>query len=130
MTHIRKISAFAALAIPLMLAACGGEPEEPEQPQPQEQPVIEGDPALVGALGDEIMIDPDLVGQNRAGLAFDIATEEVAQHGHRVRDFDDHLTGIKFRLGFLWIGGGFDWGRGLADERRRFRRDQHFAGER
>jgi hypothetical protein len=45
----------------LLLAACG------EGEAPHAQP--EEDPAMVGALDDLLMVDPDLVGQNRASNA-------------------------------------------------------------
>lgn len=57
----RKASALLALAL---LAACGGEPDQAEKPEQR-------DPAVTGALGDQIMVDPDLAGQNEvdAGLS-------------------------------------------------------------
>jgi hypothetical protein len=53
---------FALAALALILAGCGqsGESTSPQQ---------EGDPALTGALGDEIMVDPDLAGENQANSA-------------------------------------------------------------
>ena len=56
---LRIVAASAAL----LLAGCGwfgGDTEEP---------VREEDPATTGALGDQIMFDPDLAGQNRADSA-------------------------------------------------------------
>src|SRR5688500_14709904 len=52
---------IASILFALLLASCGGE----------EAPVVEPDedPALSGALGEQIMVDPDLVGQNRANSA-------------------------------------------------------------
>jgi len=55
------------LAAALTLSACGGSADE-------EQPTAESDPALSGALGEQIMVDPDLVGQNRANNAAGIAS--------------------------------------------------------
>lgn len=54
---LRSVSLAAAAA--LLLAGCGGGEERAPSGE-------EGDPALTAALGDQIMIDPDLVGQNRA----------------------------------------------------------------
>lgn len=52
-----------ALAAPvLLLAACGQGEEEQLAP-------AEGDPALSSALGDEIMVDPDLAGANQGNSA-------------------------------------------------------------
>lgn len=49
--------AFASL---LMLSACGdGDRATPDE--------ADADPGLTGALGDEMMVDPDLAGQNQAG---------------------------------------------------------------
>lgn len=57
-----------ALAPLLILAACSGEPEEP--------PVVpESDPATVQALGDQIMVDPDLAQQNEANAALTGGTD-------------------------------------------------------
>jgi hypothetical protein len=56
---MRKFSAFLLLASAL-LSGCG---EEPAATEPED------DPALSGALNEPIMVDPDLVGQNRANSA-------------------------------------------------------------
>jgi hypothetical protein len=48
-------------ALALTLAACSGD-HAGEQ-------AAEGDPALTGALSDQIMVDPDLAGQNKGGAA-------------------------------------------------------------
>lgn len=48
-----------ALTLALFLAACGSEKKEPHQET--------DDPAISGALSDQIMIDPELSGQNREG---------------------------------------------------------------
>jgi len=56
-------SILAPLAAVMLLAGCGDGPKAPEKPP--------GDPAVSGALGDPIMVDPALDGQNaaRAGMA-------------------------------------------------------------
>jgi hypothetical protein len=56
----RPIDPFL-LATLLLLAGCGS--DEPAMGEPEE------DPALAAALGEQIMVDPDLVGQNRANSA-------------------------------------------------------------
>lgn len=54
-------SYYLAIAAPVaLLAGCGGEEKAPEP---------ENDPAMTAALQDRIMVDPDLVGQNRANAA-------------------------------------------------------------
>jgi hypothetical protein len=59
----RSLRLSLALAAPaLILAACGQSSEQPAAP-------AEGDPALSGALGDEIMVDPDLAGENQGNSA-------------------------------------------------------------
>ena len=58
MMHARTLSASL---IVLALAACGDAPAE-QQP-------AERDPALTGALSDQIMVDPDLAQQNKGGAA-------------------------------------------------------------
>jgi hypothetical protein len=50
------------LAAPALLLAGCSQGEQPLEPQ-------EGDPALTSALGDEIMVDPDLAGENQANSA-------------------------------------------------------------
>lgn len=50
------------LPLALALAACGGAKQA-------EQGALDDDPALTGALGDQIMVDPDLAGQNRGNAA-------------------------------------------------------------
>ncbi len=52
---------IAAPLLALALAACGGSDAE--------EKVEGGDPALTGALSDQIMVDPDLAGQNKGGAA-------------------------------------------------------------
>lgn len=51
------------LAFALVLSACG------DGDEPAKVAAAEADPALTGALSDQIMIDPDLAGQNEAGAA-------------------------------------------------------------
>jgi hypothetical protein len=48
-------------ALALALAACGGGEKDKQ--------TADGDPALTGALSDQIMVDPDLAGQNKGGAA-------------------------------------------------------------
>ncbi len=57
---------LALLGPLLILAACSKDPDVPQKP--------EDDPAMTGALGDQIMVDPDLVGQNRAANAAAVAS--------------------------------------------------------
>lgn len=53
---------LAASAFPIvLLSACGGGSEEPEKG--------ESDPATQAALNDQIMVDPDLAGQNEGNAA-------------------------------------------------------------
>lgn len=51
------------LAGTLMLAGCNSDKKKPED--------AETDPALSGALGDQIMVDPDMTGENGAALGPD-----------------------------------------------------------
>lgn len=57
-----------ASALALLLAGCGQ-----DAAAPAERPL---DPAVAGALGDQIMVDPDLVGQNNANALADFPTGE------------------------------------------------------
>lgn len=57
-----------ALAPAILLASCG----EGDKPKPK--PADEGDAALSGALADQIMVDPDLAGQNQGGGAIAVGT--------------------------------------------------------
>ena len=59
-----RLTRLAALALSpaLLLAACGGSDEGT-------QASADSDAALAAALGDQIMVDPDLAGQNRANSA-------------------------------------------------------------
>jgi len=63
--------AIAALPMALVLAACGGKGE-------QAAPAPEEDGAVSSALGDQIMVDPDLAGQNRANSAVSASQGETA----------------------------------------------------
>lgn len=62
-----RVTASLALMLVLspavMLASCGSKRDSAEAP------TQENDPALSGALGDQITIDPDLVGQNGGNTA-------------------------------------------------------------
>lgn len=53
---------LAAIALLLALAACG-------QDRPDDSALANRDPAAAAALGDPLMTDPDLAGQNRGGAA-------------------------------------------------------------
>ena len=53
----------------LLLAGCGGREEQPAE-------AAESDPAMAGALGEQIMVDPDLVAQNRANNAASVGSED------------------------------------------------------
>ena len=53
--------ALAPLLLASLLAACGGDATVVAE--------RDDDPAVTSALGDQIMVDPDLVGQNRANSA-------------------------------------------------------------
>lgn len=57
-----------ALGAALLLAGCGSNEEPASEP--------EDDPALSGALGEQIMVDPDLVGQNRANSAAALPSQD------------------------------------------------------
>ena len=58
--RVTRLTQF--LLLPLALAACGGAKQA-------QQGALDEDPALTGALGDQIMVDPDLAGQNRGNAA-------------------------------------------------------------
>jgi hypothetical protein len=57
-------------SLALVLAACGSA-EKPE--------AVGGDPALTGALADQIMVDPDLAGQNKGGAALAVSGPASAE---------------------------------------------------
>jgi hypothetical protein len=63
--RLYRLRAYAGL---LFLAGCsGGEAGDSAR---------EDDPALRGALGDPIMVDPDLIGQNRANSAASLLSQD------------------------------------------------------
>jgi len=55
---LATVPGIAMLGAAVLLAGCG-DSKKPAK--------AEGDPALSGALGDQIMVDPDLAGQNQSG---------------------------------------------------------------
>ena len=61
---------IALLALPLLLAACGGgDPEKAKLAELDDRLTGTADPAVAGALEDQIMVDPELAGQsNRTAL--------------------------------------------------------------
>lgn len=59
---------LSILVLAIALSACSGEAENPA-------PVPERDPAVVQALGDQIMVDPDLSQQNEANAALTGGTD-------------------------------------------------------
>lgn len=65
-----KLRQFASLALApaVLLAACGK--DEEARPRPAD----DGDAALSGALADQIMVDPDLAGQNQGGGGIVVGT--------------------------------------------------------
>src|SRR6187551_2002045 len=65
--RIRPLLLACALSLPL--AGCGWGDDEAE-------PIAEDDPALTGALGDQITTDPDLTQQNRADSAAFIPSQD------------------------------------------------------
>lgn len=68
----RPLRLSLAVAAPaLLVAGCGGANKEAPPPQ-------EGDPALSGALADEIMVDPDLAGENQANSAISTGSRSGA----------------------------------------------------
>ncbi|HEY6815543.1 MAG TPA: hypothetical protein VI168_08395 [Croceibacterium sp.] len=66
---VRTRSLLAVSAPVLLLAGCGWGEEQTE-------PVAEDDPALSGALNDQITTDPDLAQQNRADSAAFIPSQD------------------------------------------------------
>lgn len=65
------LRATALLAAPLLLlGSCGSEQEEPDLASDN------GDPLMTGALADQILVDPDLVGQNTANGAASISAQD------------------------------------------------------
>lgn len=59
---IRSLKCIPLFLFALTLAACSGERQA-------DQAASDADPALTGALGDQIMVDPDLASQNRGNAA-------------------------------------------------------------
>lgn len=57
----------AALSLTALLTACGEEPARPDAAQ---------DPALTAALGEQIMVDPDLVGMNDANAVAQLPVQD------------------------------------------------------
>ncbi|WNO54546.1 hypothetical protein [Stakelama saccharophila] len=67
--HTRRRTA-AFLLLPLALAACSGNDDDQDLGALDNQLIGQGngvDPAITGALRDQIMVDPDLVGQSNGG---------------------------------------------------------------
>jgi hypothetical protein len=64
---MRKFTGFLLLTSAL-LAGCGGDEAVTTEP--------DDDPALSGALNEPIMVDPDLVGQNRANSAASLPSHD------------------------------------------------------
>lgn len=60
---------LTGLASVALLAGCGDDAKKAASD--------EGDPALTGALGDDIMVDPELTGQNRAGEGLSAGSNRV-----------------------------------------------------
>lgn len=58
----KRMSLATALSAALFLAGCGGSNKDAPAPS-------ESDPALTGALGDQIMVDPNMSGDNGAAVA-------------------------------------------------------------
>lgn len=67
MNRIRHLRLSLASAFALSTSACGG--------AEQALPLPEQDPLVAQALSDQLMADPDLVGQNLAGSAITIETD-------------------------------------------------------
>lgn len=79
MRKLTSIDTFAcAAAAALLLSACSGSDEAAEDAAAAGTATAETDPALTGALGDQIAVDPDLVGQNRANGAAAIPSQNGA----------------------------------------------------
>ncbi|MXP24515.1 hypothetical protein GRI39_00425 [Altererythrobacter indicus] len=73
MSRISSILALLVIVSPAVLATgCSSKRSDGETP------VAENDPALSGALGDQITVDPDLVGQNGGSNAASIRSSRGA----------------------------------------------------
>ncbi|WEK47531.1 MAG: hypothetical protein P0Y56_04360 [Candidatus Andeanibacterium colombiense] len=68
MVRKHTLAAFTIAPALLLLAACGGSKDPPAKGS--------GDGELSSALGDEIMVDPDLAGQNHANSAVAAGQED------------------------------------------------------
>jgi len=66
----RALARTGLLACLALLGACGDEGERAV--------AIEDDPAIAAALGDPLMSDPDLAGQDRSGDAVAITQSRIA----------------------------------------------------
>lgn len=72
MKRLPQSAAFAALVLGLAVGACSEEVAEIDDT------ALAGDPAIVGALGDHIMVDPDLSSQNEANSALSTSARSGA----------------------------------------------------
>ncbi len=59
---ILPVKSISIFSLALALVACGDDKQA-------DQGTVEQDPAITGALGDQIMVDPDLASQNRGNAA-------------------------------------------------------------
>ena len=66
---MKRLSALLVTPL-LLLAACGDNGDE------EATDAAEGDPAMDSALEEQIMVDPDLVGQNQANAAASLGSED------------------------------------------------------
>ena len=73
---------IAMLGAAVLLAGCG-DSKKPTK--------AEGDPALSGALGDQIMVDPDLAGQNQSGDGVSAGSNSVELPPEQHKRFGDYL---------------------------------------
>lgn len=72
MMQLPKSAAFAVLVAGLALGACSEDVAEIDDT------ALAGDPAIVGALGDHIMVDPDLSTQNESNSALSTSARSGA----------------------------------------------------
>jgi hypothetical protein len=68
-----RLLILAALGPVIFLAGCGSS----QQAKPEVKP--ESDPALTGALGDQIMVDPELANQNKPAGAISAANPSAVE---------------------------------------------------